>query len=77
MPTEGMLSLYINKEKAGEAKIKTQPGKFSLAGEGLNVGLDPGELVTSDYPGDSPWAFTGGTDRGCMLGIMLDIPINA
>jgi hypothetical protein len=61
MPTEGMLSLYINKEKVGEAKIKTQPGKFSLAGEGLNVGLDRAEPVTSDYPSTSPWAFTGGT----------------
>ena len=62
MPTEGTLSLYINKEKVGEAKIKTQPGKFSLAGEGLNVGRDGGEPVTGDYPGDAPWAFTGGHD---------------
>jgi arylsulfatase len=60
-PTEGMLTLYINKEKVGEAKIKTQPGKFSLAGEGLNVGLDRAEPVTGDYPGTAPWAFTGGT----------------
>jgi hypothetical protein len=61
MPTTGTLSLYFNKEKVGEAKIKTQPGKFSLAGEGLNVGRDGGEPVTSDYPGDAPWAFVGGT----------------
>jgi arylsulfatase A-like enzyme len=61
MPTTGTLSLYINQEKVGEGKIKTQPGKFSLSGEGLNVGLDRGEPVTSDYPGDAPWAFTGGT----------------
>jgi len=61
MPTTGTLSLYINKEKVGEAKIKTQPGKFSLAGEGLNIGRDGGEPVTPDYPGDAPWAFTGGT----------------
>ncbi|HEY7045023.1 MAG TPA: arylsulfatase, partial [Nocardioidaceae bacterium] len=59
MPTTGTLSLYINKEKVGEAKIKTQPGKFSLAGEGLNIGRDGGEPVTTDYPGDAPWAFTG------------------
>jgi hypothetical protein len=65
MPTEGLLSLYINKEKVGEAKIKTQPGKFSLAGEGLNAGLDRAEPVTGgtirkvtvDVSGD-PW-----TDR--------------
>jgi hypothetical protein len=61
MPTSGTLSLYINKEKVGEAKIKTQPGKFSLTGEGLNVGQDRAEPITDDYPGESPWAFTGGT----------------
>ena len=31
--------------------IKTQPGKFAIAGEGLNVGRDGGEPVTYDYPG--------------------------
>ena len=51
MPTEGTLTLYIDDEKVGEAKIKTQPGKFSLAGEGLNVGKEGGEPVTDDYPG--------------------------
>jgi len=51
----------IGQEKVGEGKIKTQPGKFSLAGEGLNIGRDGGEPVTADYPGDAPWAFTGGT----------------
>ena len=52
MPTEGTLTLYIDDEKVGEGKIKTQPGKFSLAGEGLNVGKDGAEPVTDDYPGD-------------------------
>jgi arylsulfatase len=61
MPTTGTLSLYINQEKVGEARIKTQPGKFSLSGEGLNVGMDRGEAVTDDFPGEAPWAFTGGT----------------
>ena len=61
MPTTGTLSLYIDDEKVGEGKIKTQPGKFSLAGEGLNVGLDRAEPITDDYPGESPWAFVGGT----------------
>ena len=61
MPTQGTLTLHIGEEKVGEGAIKTQPGKFSLAGEGLNVGKDGGEAVTDDYPGDSPWAFAGGT----------------
>src|SRR5206468_10204905 len=34
MPTAGTLTLYLDQEQVGQAKIKTQPGKFSLAGEG-------------------------------------------
>jgi arylsulfatase A-like enzyme len=57
----GMLSLYHGDTKVGEGRIKTQPGKFMIAGEGLCVGRDSGEPVTADYAGDHPHAFTGGT----------------
>ena len=57
----GTLSMYINEVKMGEKKIRTQLGKFSLAGEGFNVGRDGGAPVTNDYPGGAPWAFSGGT----------------
>jgi hypothetical protein len=57
----GTLFLYYGNRLVGEGKIQTQPGKFSLAGEGINVGRDTGEPVTGDYPGTAPWAFTGGT----------------
>ena len=57
----GILSLYHGEKKVGEARIKTQPGKFSIAGEGLCVGRDSSEPVTSDYPGPHPHEFTGGT----------------
>ena len=56
----GILSLYHGDKKVGEGRIKTQPGLFSLAGEGLCIGRDSGEAVTGDYPGDHPYAFTGG-----------------
>ena len=45
----------------GEGRIKTQPGMFSVAGEGLCIGRDSGEPVTGDYPGDHPHTFTSGT----------------
>jgi arylsulfatase A-like enzyme len=61
MPTTGTLTLYINDEKVGEGQIMTQPGNFSLVGEGLNVGKDPGEPVTDDYSGGRPYSLTGGT----------------
>jgi arylsulfatase A-like enzyme len=57
----GILSLFYGDQKVGEGRIKTQPGFFSLAGEGLCVGRDSGEAVTDDYPGSSPHRFTGGT----------------
>jgi arylsulfatase A-like enzyme len=57
----GILSLYYGDHQVGEGRIKTQPGKFSIAGEGLCVGRDGGEPVTDDYPGSMPWEFTGGT----------------
>jgi arylsulfatase len=57
----GILSLYYGDRKVGEGRIKTQPGRFTLAGEGLNVGRDNGDAVTGDYPGTAPWTFTGGT----------------
>ena len=61
MPAEGTLTLHAGTTQVGEATIKTQPGKFSIAGEGLNVGRDGAEPVTDDYAGASPWPLVGGT----------------
>jgi arylsulfatase len=65
----GTLSLYINEKKVGEKKIKTQLGKFALSGEGFNVGRDGGAPVTDDYPGDRPWAFSGGTIKQVVVDV--------
>ena len=59
----GLLSLWHGDTKVGEGQIKTQPGKFMIAGEGLCIGRDGGAGVTDDYPGREPWRFTGGTIR--------------
>jgi arylsulfatase len=69
MPSEGTLTLHVRDQAVGEGRIKTQPGKFSLAGEGLNVGKDGGEAVTDDYPGESPWAFVGGTIHKAVIDV--------
>ena len=65
----GTLSLFINDEKVGEGQIMTQPGNFSLVGEGLNVGRDPAEPITDDYPGTSPYAFTGGRIKQAIVDV--------
>ncbi len=59
--TTGTLSLYHGETKVGEGKLKTQLGAYAIAGSGLYVGRHSGEAVTDDYPGESPYAFTGGT----------------
>lgn len=57
----GLLTLFHGDRAVGSKRIKTQAGKYSIAGEGLAVGRDSGAPVTADYPGTAPWAFTGGT----------------
>jgi arylsulfatase len=69
MPTTGTLTLYVNDEAVGSGTIMTQPGNFSLVGEGLNVGRDPASPVTKDYPGPSPHAFTGGTIKEAIVDV--------
>jgi hypothetical protein len=68
----GILSLYHGDQKVGEGRIKTQPGMFMIAGEGLCVGRDSGEPVTGDYPGDHPHAFTGGTIKRVAVDVSGD-----
>ena len=67
MPSTGTLSLFIDDRKVGEGTIRTQPGNFSLVGEGLNIGKDPASPVTDDYPGERPYAFTGGTIKQAVV----------
>ena len=68
----GILSLYHGDTKVGEGRIKTQPGQFMFAGEGLCVGRDSGEAVTSDYPNGSPHRFTGGTIKRVAVDVSGD-----
>ncbi len=55
----GTLTLYMDMKKVGEGRIKTQPGFFSLTGDGLCVGRDSGSPVSPDYT--APFAFSGGS----------------
>ena len=68
--TTGSLALYIDDKKVGKLDdVKIQNGKFALCGEGLNVGRDGASPVTWDYPGDRPWAFTGGTIKQVVVDV--------
>ena len=43
------------------ARSRRNSGRIAIAGSGLYVGQHSGEPVTDDYPGEPPYAFTGGT----------------
>jgi arylsulfatase A-like enzyme len=55
----GTTKLYVNEKVVAEGPMKTQPGKFTLCGDGLCVGLDSADAVSEEYKGSNP--FNGGT----------------
>lgn len=54
----GTMTLYVDDTVATAGDFRTQTGHYSLAGEGLAVGYDSGDPVTSRYPPNS--RFNGG-----------------
>jgi arylsulfatase len=55
----GTATLYVNEEVVAQGNMKTQPGKFTLSGDGLCIGRDSGDAVSEDYK--TPGEFKGGT----------------
>lgn len=43
------LKLYIDDEVVAEQEIRTTTGMYALTGEGLCVGYDGGDAVSSEY----------------------------
>ena len=54
----GTLKLHVDDEVVAEDDIKTIASRYSLCGEGLCVGYDGGDAVSSEYA--SRFEFTGG-----------------
>jgi arylsulfatase len=54
----GTARLYVDDEVVAEAEIRTIASRYSLCGEGLCVGYDGGDAVSSEYR--PPFAFSGG-----------------
>ena len=54
----GTVQLLVGGDIVAKSDLRTQPGKFALAGEGLAVGRDVADPVSSSY--SAPFAFQGG-----------------
>src|SRR5262245_5097219 len=50
----GKTTLYVNEDAVASGDMKTQFGKFTLAGDGLCIGRDSGDAVSEEYktPGE-------------------------
>jgi len=55
----GTAKLYVNEKVSATIPMRTQAGKFTLAGDGLCVGFDGGDNVSQLYK--APGEFKGGT----------------
>jgi arylsulfatase len=58
----GKTTLYVNDKAVTSGPMRTQPGKFTLSGDGLCIGRDSGDAVSQEYP--APGTFKGGTILG-------------
>ena len=58
----GTTRLFVDDKAVAEGPMKTQPGKFTLSGDGLCVGFDSADAVSQQY--EAPARFTGGTIFG-------------
>jgi arylsulfatase A-like enzyme len=55
----GQMKLYVDDKVVAQGPMRTQPGKFTLSGDGLCVGYDSGDAVSHEYT--TPGTFKGGT----------------
>jgi arylsulfatase len=50
----GTATLHVDDQAVAKGPLRTQPGHFSLAGEGLTIGRDSGDAVTKEYTPEFP-----------------------
>jgi arylsulfatase len=64
----GKTKLYVNEKVVAEGEMKTQPGQFTLSGDGLCIGRDSGDAVSEGYT--TPGTFMGGTIQ--LVGVTVE-----
>ena len=67
----GPAKLYVDDEVVAEDQIRTVLGHFSLCGEGLCIGYDSADPVSSLYPSGFPFA------NGEIVKVVFDIADDA
>lgn len=67
LETLGQMTLYVDEEPVAHAAFRTQTGRYILCGEGLCVGYDGGDAVSSEYKPQFPFA------NGRVVKVVFDV----
>ena len=74
LETLGQMKLYVDDKVVAEAPFRTQTGHYALCGEGLSIGTDTGDSVSSEYK--SKFEFTGGRVVKVVFDVAKDAYVN-
>jgi arylsulfatase len=70
----GKMTLYVDDKAVASAPFRTQTGHYGLCGEGLCIGHDSGDAVSSEYKPKFP--FTGGRVIKVVFDIANDVYVD-
>jgi hypothetical protein len=73
--SHGPAKLYIDDQVVAEGEIRTMSGHFAITGEGMCIGYDSGDAVSSDYR--ATFAFSGGRIVKVVVDVGDDVYIDA
>ena len=74
LETLGQMKLHLDDKVVAEGSFRTQSGHYALCGEGLSIGIDTGDAVSSEYKPSFP--FTGGRVIKVVFDVAKDTYIN-
>ena len=74
LETLGQMKLYVDDKVVAEAPFRTQSGHYALCGEGLSIGIDTGDSVSSEYKPN--FEFTGGRVIKVVFDVAKDAYVN-
>lgn len=63
----GTMKLYVDDKEQANAEFRTQTGRYALCGEGLCIGYDSGDCVSSEYTHRFPFT------NGKVLKVIFDV----
>ena len=74
LETLGHMKLYVEDKVVAEGPFRTQSGHYALCGEGLSIGTDSGDSVSSEYK--PKFEFTGGRVIKVIFDVAKDVYVN-